>query len=86
MIGKSAGDTVKVTMELDSAPREVILPEVVARALRGKKTANARFKNLSYSHKKAYVEWVEGAKKDQTKEIRAETMVRMVLGPPSRRE
>ena len=81
MIGKSAGDTVKVTMELDSAPREVILPEVVARALRGKKTANARFKNLSYSHKKAYVEWVEGAKRDETREKRAVRMVRMLSRP-----
>ena len=75
MIGKSAGDTVKVTIEVDSAPREVIIPEVVARALRGNKTANARFKNLSYSHKKAYVEWVESAKKDETRGKRAEKMI-----------
>ena len=80
-IGKSAGDTVKVTMELDRSPREVIITEVVARALRGNKTANSRFKNLSYSHKKAYVEWVEGAKRDQTREKRAERLVGMLSRP-----
>src|SRR5713226_533181 len=80
MIGKSAGFRVMVSMELDSAPREVIIPEVVLRALRGNKDANARFKSMSYSHKKAYIEWVEGAKRDQTREKRAEKVVRMLLG------
>jgi len=78
MIGKSAGFRVMVSMELDSAPREVIITEVVLRALRGNKDANARFKSMSYSHKKAYIEWVEGAKRDQTREKRAEKVVRML--------
>jgi len=79
-IGKSAGDRVMVFMELDSAPREVVIPEVMVRALRGNKDANARFKNLSYSHKKAYVEWVEGAKRDETREKRTGKMIEILLG------
>jgi len=82
MIGKSAGVRVKVSMERDTAPREVIIPEVVVRALRGNKDANARFNSLSYSHRKAYIEWVEGAKRDQTREKRAEKMVRMLSRSP----
>src|SRR2546425_7598297 len=82
MVGKSAGVRVKVSMERDTAPREVIIPEVVVRALRGNKDANARFNSLSYSHRKAYIEWVEGAKRDQTREKRAEKMVRMLSRSP----
>ena len=77
-IGKSAGDRVRVSMELDEAHREVVIPEDVLRALRRDRNANAFFESLSYSHKKAYIEWVESAKKDETREKRAEKMIEML--------
>src|SRR5713226_1616523 len=80
MIGKSAGVRVTVSMELDSAPREVIMPEVVLRALLRNKKANEFFKSLSQSHKKAYIQWVESAKKDETKAKRVGKMIEMLLG------
>jgi len=78
MIGKSAGDGVRVSMERDGAPEEVMIPEVVLRALQRNKKANAFFKSLSHSHKKAYIQWVESAKKDETREMRAEKMIEML--------
>ncbi len=78
-IRKSAGDRVRVSLQLDSAPEEVVIPEVVVRALRGNERADAHFRSLSYSHKKAYIEWVESAKRDETKDKRARKMVKMLL-------
>jgi len=47
-IGKSAGDRVRVSMELDEAHREVVIPEDVLQALRRDRNANAFFESLSY--------------------------------------
>ena len=80
MIGKSAGDRVRVSIERDGAPAEVMIPEVVLRALQRNKKANAFFKSLSHSHKKAYIEWVESAKKDETRGKRVGKMIEMLTG------
>ncbi|TLX97217.1 MAG: hypothetical protein E6K96_03895 [Thaumarchaeota archaeon] len=42
------------------------------------KKVNAFFKSLSNSHKKAYIQWIESAKKDETREKRAEKMIEML--------
>ena len=41
------------------------------------KNANARktFENFSYSHKKEYVEWITGAKREETREKRLKTAI-----------
>jgi len=78
VISKSAGDRVRVSMERDAAPAEIMIPEVVLRALGENKKVNAFFKSLSNSHKKAYIQWIESAKKDKTREKRAEKMIEML--------
>lgn len=57
-----------------SGPRELKVPDILTRALRQKKAA-AAFEDLSYSHKKEYVEWIEEAKTEETRQRRLETAV-----------
>ena len=76
--GVEAGDTVEVEIELDTAPREVALPDALADALSRDAAARAAFDALSYSHRKEYARWVEQAMRDQTRERRvAQTLARL---------
>jgi hypothetical protein len=47
-----AGDSVEVTLELDSAPREVEVPAALANALAADPEARAAFEALSYTDRK----------------------------------
>jgi uncharacterized protein YdeI (YjbR/CyaY-like superfamily) len=79
------GDTVKVTMEPDTAPRRVTVPAWLRKAL---KTAgqDETFNALSYSHKKELVDWLCDAKKPATHARRIEKCVAMLAkrNPPKR--
>jgi hypothetical protein len=77
-IGKSAGDTVKVVMEIDTEPRIVVVPEDFQQALENDTKAKETFEAFSYTHKKEYVEWIEGAKKQETRENRIKKAVEMI--------
>ena len=59
-IGKQAGDEVAVTVELDTEPRVVELPEDFAEALKPYPEARAFFDGLSYTHRKEYARWING--------------------------
>ncbi|MDR7274367.1 YdeI/OmpD-associated family protein [Catenuloplanes atrovinosus] len=65
--GVSAGDTVTVTVELDSVPREVEVPDDLAAALAGAPDARAAFEALSYSRKRALVLPIMDAKTAETR-------------------
>ena len=69
-IGKSAGDMVTVVMGLDSAPRTVTVPNDLKKALEKNRSATDYFEAMAYSHKKTYVDWIEEAKKNETRERR----------------
>lgn len=68
--GVQAGDEVSVTLELDIEPRELPVPEALARALAQDPEAQAAFAKLSYSQRKRHVLAVEGAKTAETRERR----------------
>lgn len=68
--GVAAGDEVDVTIELDTSPREVSLPDDLARALAADRTARERFDALSYTHRKEWVRWVQEAKRAETRSTR----------------
>ncbi len=76
--GKSFGDEIEVTVEEDTEPREVTIPPDVAQALETNPEADAFFKQLSYSHQREYVQWIEEAKRDTTRQKRIEDMVEML--------
>lgn len=59
--GVAAGDTVQVTLELDTAPRVVQVPADLAEALAAAPAAQAAFAALSCSGQRAHVLSVEGA-------------------------
>jgi Domain of unknown function (DUF1905)/Bacteriocin-protection, YdeI or OmpD-Associated len=52
--GAEAGDTVEVLIELDTAPREVEVPDALVAALEGDPTAKAEYEAMSYTHRKEY--------------------------------
>src|SRR5918998_3406086 len=54
--GVAAGEEVDVAVELDSAPREVPVPDDLAAAFDD--DARSAFDGLAYSHRKEWVRWV----------------------------
>jgi hypothetical protein len=68
--GVAAGDQVEVDIELDSGPREVAVPGDLAAALAQDDAARASFDQLSFTHRKEWVRWIEEAKKPETRATR----------------
>ena len=68
--GVDAPERVQVTMELDTKPRTVEVPEDLAAALADDVEAKAAFAALSFTHRREYVEWIEEAKRPETRERR----------------
>jgi hypothetical protein len=72
------GENVHVEVELDTRPREVIVPDDLASALADDSAARKVFEGLSLSHRREYVEWITGAKRDETRARRIkETLNRL---------
>jgi hypothetical protein len=76
--GVEAGDTVEVRLELDTAPREVEVPEALASALAEDPEARAAFDQLAYTHRKEYARWIEEAKRDETRRRRVAKALEML--------
>jgi len=72
--GLKGGDPIAVELTLDSAPREVEVPDGLAAALQ-EAGARAAFDALSPSARKAHVTSVEGAKAADTRARRVEKIV-----------
>ena len=78
--GIAAGDTIEVTVELDTAPREVDVPAALAEALAANPAAKAAFDGLSNSAKKRHTLSVEGAKTDETRQRRVAKAIADLAG------
>jgi hypothetical protein len=78
LAGVAAGDEVDVTVEVDDAPREVTVPDDLVKALEGEAAARKYFDGLSYSHRRAFVTWIEDAKKPETRQIRLAKTVELL--------
>lgn len=76
--GVHAGDEVTLELELDSAPREVGVPEALAAALAADPAAKRAFDKLAFTHRKEFARWIEEAKRDQTRERRVVKAVEML--------
>ncbi|HEX8163025.1 MAG TPA: YdeI/OmpD-associated family protein [Pyrinomonadaceae bacterium] len=61
------GETVSVTMERDEEPRTVEPSADFARALKANEQARATWEALSYTHRREYAQWIEEAKKPETR-------------------
>lgn len=76
--GVEAGDEVEVTVELDSAPREVEVPEALAAALAADPRAKASFDRMAFTHRKEYARWIADAKQEQTRQRRVVQALEMI--------
>lgn len=83
-IGKDVGDTVRVAVELDTAPREVDVPAELGEALDGAPEVAERYAAMSYTHRREYAQWVAEAKKQETRDRRAAKAIEMIRHGRSR--
>lgn len=82
--GVAAGDEIDVTLEPDTAERVVEVPADFAAALDAEPAARANFDKLTFSHRRAHVDAIVGAKKDETRRRRIEKSVEMLRGDSGR--
>jgi hypothetical protein len=76
--GKGYGDRVTITVVPDRTPRVVTVPADLKRAFKTEKGARAFFDELSFTHRKEYVRWIEEAKKDETRAARIARTIEML--------
>ncbi|MGE5463535.1 MAG: YdeI/OmpD-associated family protein [Syntrophothermus sp.] len=69
-IGKTFGDEITITVEPDTEPRVLEVPEDLMKELEKDGEARAFFDRLSYTHRKEYVTWINEAKKEETRQNR----------------
>lgn len=80
-----APDRVRVTMELDTDARTVTVPRDLRAALEEDPEVKATFVGMSFTHRREYVEWIEDAKRPETRARRiAATVERVRSGKPQR--
>jgi hypothetical protein len=83
--GVDAGDRVRVEMALDTEPRTVEVPADLEAALARDEAASNAFAKLSFTHRREYVDWIEEAKRPETRSRRiAATVERVRAGKPQR--
>ncbi|MCU1374621.1 MAG: hypothetical protein JWO68_1907 [Actinomycetia bacterium] len=73
--GVAAGDEVDLEIELDTAPRDVVVPADFDAALDGDAAARTFFDGLSYSNRLRHVLAIEGAKAPETRQRRIDKAV-----------
>ncbi len=73
--GVAPNDVVEVTLELDTEPRTVEVPDDLGAALAAKRGALAAFDALAYSTRKEHVRQVVEAKAQETRERRIARIV-----------
>lgn len=78
LIGKNAGDTVRVTVQRDTEERIVEVPDDLAALFNAHPEARTRYDKLSYTHRKEYVQWITDAKKTETRERRLLKTIEML--------
>ncbi len=76
--GKTFGDEVSITMEADTEPRVVEIPNELKKALKKEKAAREYFELLAYSHQREYVGYITEAKKEETRLRRVEKTIEML--------
>jgi Bacteriocin-protection, YdeI or OmpD-Associated/Domain of unknown function (DUF1905) len=77
-IGKTFGDEVKITVELDTEPRMIEVPADLIQVFEADPAAKTYFDKLSYTHQREYVTWIESAKKIETRHNRITKTIEML--------
>lgn len=74
-LNKKIGDKVNVILGEDLEERTVDLPDELTVIFAKDKILNDKFEKFSYTHKKEYVNWINEAKKEETRKARVEKMI-----------
>ena len=77
-IGKGPGDEVQITIEEDTEPRVVEVPGDLKEALESSPEAWAFFQQLSYTHQRETVKWIDEAKREGTRRDRIARALEML--------
>jgi uncharacterized protein DUF1905/bacteriocin resistance YdeI/OmpD-like protein len=72
------GQTVTVVLAPDTAPRTVTVPAILKRGLAKNAKARVNFAGFAPSHRKAYVDFILGAKQQETRSRRTAKSVAMI--------
>jgi hypothetical protein len=75
LAGVTPGETIDVTLELDTAPRVMEVPADLQEALDRDAAANAYFATLSYSNQRRHIDPINEAKAPETRARRIEKSV-----------
>jgi hypothetical protein len=76
--GLEGGETLAVTLELDTEKREVKPPADLVKALKAAPPAWERWREMSFSHQREHAEAIADAKKPETRARRIAGAVRMI--------
>jgi len=80
--GLEGNETVEVRLDLDTDKREVKPPADLAKALKSSPALWKHWQELSYSHQREHVDFVEQAKKLETRIRRIERVIEMISARP----
>lgn len=74
-----SGDYVEIALEVDDEPREPIMPEDLAAALSEHPGALAAYRACTVNLRREFVNWLNAAKAEKTRERRIQFGMRMLL-------
>jgi len=78
-INKDIGDYVKVTVEKDEEERKINLPEDFKIRIEESNEVYDFWNSLSYSNQKKYVDYIDSAKKEETRKKRVEDSINKLI-------
>jgi hypothetical protein len=78
-IGKGSGEVVEMTVGRDTSAVVDRIPADLKKALSQNAKAETYFRKMAHSYRKAYVQWIEQAKKAETRESRLKKAIHMLL-------
>ncbi len=78
----SHGQVVAASLTPDNEPRSVSIPADLADALAAEPYAQARFASLALSRQREYVQWIEAAKRPETRARRVADSVKKTIDQP----
>ncbi|WP_346939099.1 YdeI/OmpD-associated family protein [Clostridium sp.] len=79
MINKDVGDYVEVIVEKDNEERKINLPEDFKIRIEESKEIYDFWNSLSYSNQKKYVDYIDSAKKEETRKKRIEDSINKLI-------
>jgi hypothetical protein len=79
-IGKKAGDTIQIIIEKDTEERTITPPADLCKAFEQNVQAAEYFHTLSFTNRKEYVNWIEGAKRSETRTQRLAVTIEKLIG------